>query len=190
MKKTLLPFILLLCGMLQAQEAALKPGDLLFYADTEGMGAAVKESTGHYTHVALVVEVGDTVWMIDATPRHGVSRRPFIQQAESSATPYPDPYRLTVPFDTAAVIARAMALIGKPYDDTFLPDNDAYYCSELIQVVFGDIFPSQPMNWRDAKGKLPRYWKRHFKKLKMPVPEGVPGTNPTDLSRSPLLRKL
>ncbi len=46
------------------------------------------------------------------------------------------------------------------------------------------------MNWRDAKGKLPRYWKHHFKKLKMPVPEGVPGTNPTDLSRSPLLRKL
>ena len=46
------------------------------------------------------------------------------------------------------------------------------------------------MNWRDAEGQLPKYWKEHFRKLGMKVPEGVPGTNPTDLSRSPLLRKL
>ena len=37
---------------------------------------------------------------------------------------------------------------------------------------------------------LPGYWVKHFKKLKLPVPEGVMGTNPTDLLRSPLLRKL
>ena len=190
MKRILLPFILLLAGALQAQEKCMCPGDLLFYADTEGMGAAVKESTGHYTHVALVVEVGDTVWIIDATHRNGVSRCPLLQRPESSVKLYPDVYRLTVPFDTAAVIARATALIGKPYDDAFLPDNDAYYCSELIQEAFDTLFPSKPMNWRDAKGKLPKYWKKHFKKLKMKVPEGVPGTNPTDLSRSPLLRKL
>lgn len=52
------------------------PGDLLFFRDTEGMGAAVKESTGQYTHVAMVESVGDTVWIIDATPQNGVSRRP------------------------------------------------------------------------------------------------------------------
>ena len=46
------------------------------------------------------------------------------------------------------------------------------------------------MNWRDKNGNLPKYWKKHFKKLGMPVPEGVPGTNPTDLSRSPMLHKL
>ena len=46
------------------------------------------------------------------------------------------------------------------------------------------------MNWRNADGKLPKYWKNHFKKLKMPVTEGVMGTNPTELSRSPMLRKL
>jgi len=99
-------------------------------------------------------------------------------------------YRLTVSFDTAAVIERAKSLIGKPYDNAFLPENDAYYCSELIQTAFGDLFESKPMNWRDKEGNLPEYWIKHFKELGMPVPEGVPGTNPTDLSRSPLLRKL
>jgi len=147
------------------------------------MGAAVKESTGKYTHVALVVAVNNTVWIVDATPEHGVAQRP-----EDGVTPF-DVYRLTVPIDTAAVLARAHALIGKPYDDAFMPDNDAYYCSELIQAVFGDLFPSQPMNWRDKDGNLPEYWQKHFDKLGIPVPEGVPGTNPTDLSRSPLLQK-
>ena len=183
--KRMVLLILLLGGALHAQETRLMPGDLLFYVDTEGMGAAVKESTGRYTHVAMVVEVGDTVWIVDATQRFGVSRRP-----ENSVKPYPDVYRLTVSFDTAAVIARATALVGKPYDNAFLPDNDAYDCSELIQVAFDTLFPSQPMNWRDKDGNLPEYWQKHFESLGMPVPEGVPGTNPTDLSRSPLLKKL
>ncbi len=183
------PSIILLTAALWiggvAQGQTLLPGDLLFFEDSAGMGTAIRESTGQYTHVAMVESVGDTVYIIDATQRYGVSRRPLLCNH-----PYPAVYRLTVPFDTAAVIARAMALVGKPYDDTFLPDNDAYYCSELIQAAFGNLFPSKPMNWRDTNGKLPKYWKKHFKKLKMKVPEGVLGTNPTDLSRSPLLQKL
>ena len=167
----------------------LQTGDLLFVSDTSGMGQAVKESTGNYTHVALVERDKDErLWIIDATQKHGVARRPF---ASTFADRMPfDAYRLAVPFDTAAVIARAMALVGKPYDDTFLPDNDAYYCSELIQMAFDTLFPSTPMNWRDKNGNLPQYWQEHFKKLGMPVPEGVMGTNPTDLSHSPRLHKL
>ena len=46
------------------------------------------------------------------------------------------------------------------------------------------------MNWRDKERNLPQYWQEHFKKLGMPVPEGVPGTNPTDLSRSPQLHRV
>lgn len=168
-----------------AQGQTLLPGDLLFFEDSAGMGTAIRESTGQYTHVAMVESVGDTVYIIDATQRYGVSRRPLLRNH-----PYPAVYRLTVSFDTAAVIARAMALVGKPYDDTFLPDNDAYYCSELIQVAFDTLFPSTPMNWRDKEGNLPEYWQKHFEALGMPVPERVPGTNPTDMSRSPLLRKL
>lgn len=183
MKRLIILPILLIYGLLPAQQ--LLPGDLLFYVDMDGMGAAVSATTGQYTHVALVERVGDTVWIIDATQRYGISRRP-----ENSTRPYPDVYRLTIPFDTAEVIARATRLIGKPYDNAFLPDNGAYYCSELIQAAFGDLFPSAPMNWRDKDGNLPQYWQEHFKKLGMPVPEGVMGTNPTDLSRSPRLHKL
>ena len=146
----------------------------------------MEASTGQYTHVALVERVGDSLFLIDATPTHGVARRPFSSHVSYCTFHL---YRLTIPFDTVAVIARAKSLIGKPYDNAFLPYNDAYYCSELIQVAFDNLFESRPMNWRDKDGILPKYWIEHFEKLGVPVPEGVPGTNPTDLSRSPLLRK-
>ena len=169
----------------------LKSGDLLFsrqsHSDKE---KAICESTGSYSHVAIVeVDSNGNAWILEAVPNKGVRRIAFSDHGHSFRH-YFDIYRLTIAFDTAAVIARAKNLIGKDYDEAYLPDNDAYYCSELVQVAFDTLFHSQPMNWRDTKGKLPKYWKKHFKKMKMKVPEGVPGTNPTDLSRSQLLRKL
>ena len=171
----------------------LQSGDLIFWSKSYSpMEKAITASTGKYTHVALVEcdSAGD-VWIIEAIPEKGVQRKSFsdFDRGFSMLRTF-DVYRLTIPFDTAAVIARATNLVGKPYDDAFLPDNDAYYCSELIQVAFGDLFESKPMNWRDADGQLPEYWVKHFEKLGSPVLEGVPGTNPTDMSRSPLLKRL
>lgn len=184
----ILNFQFLIFNLAHAQWSHLQSGDLLFVSDTSGMGQAVKASTGNYTHVALVERVGDSLFIIDATQKRGVARRP-IENTFANKMPV-EVYRLTIPFDTVAFIARAKSLLGKPYDNAFLPDNDAYYCSELIQAAFGNLFPSKPMNWRDKEGNLPEYWQKHFEALGMPVPERVPGTNPTDLSRSPLLRKL
>lgn len=175
----------------------LRPGDLLFFSEEGAMDNAIKASTGQYTHVAMVESLGqrDTVWIIDATQKHGVSRRPYIFKIDN----HPDVYRVDfrAAFYADDAIRRAHSFIGQPYDNAFLPDNGALYCSELIYECYRHIadsdthlFESKPMNWRDANGKLPDYWKKHFEKLGIPIPEGVPGTNPTDLSRSPLLRKL
>lgn len=172
----------------------LRPGDLLFFRDTTGMGSAVRESTGEYTHVALVESVDDTVWIIDATQRYGVSRRPLsMSEGEGRRA---DVFRLEgVCCRIDSVLMRARSFIGQPYDNAFIPDNGAMYCSELVYECYlmcdgQHLFEAKPMNWRDKEGNLPQYWQEHFKKLGMPVPEGVPGTNPTDMSRSPILKKL
>lgn len=176
----------------------LRPGDLLFYRDEGGMNDAVRESTGEYTHVALVESVGDTVWIIDATQKYGVSRRPLLR-TRNGEKPYPDVYRIENGcYSLDSVLARARSFIGQPYDNAFQPDNGAIYCSELIYEVFLDdcsdkgrhLFVAKPMNWRDKDGNLPEFWKKHFEELGMKVPEGVPGTNPTDMSQSSRLRKL
>lgn len=171
----------------------LQSGDLLFYRNQgwSDMEKAISASTGEYVHVALVeVDSAKRQWIIEASSDSGVQRRP-MKSFEGDF----DIYRLKVPFDTAAVLARAKSFVGQPYDYAFLPQNGALYCSELVYECYLDsaghhLFEARPMNWRDSKGKLPKYWKRHFRKLKMPVPEGVPGTNPTDMSRSPRLVRI
>lgn len=187
--------LILLALSLQAEAqayATLRTGDLLLQgSQLSTMEQAIASSTGQYTHIALVErDSTGRLYVIEAIPSQGVRRVPL--------TPIwglYDAYRMTVPFDSADVLRRAKALIGLPYDEAFLHDNDAYYCSELIYECYrnadgGHLFKAQPMNFRDEKGRLPRYWRRHFRRLHLPVPEGQPGTNPTDLARSPLLRRL
>lgn len=170
---------------------SLRSGDLLFVSDSMGMGQAVQESTGRYSHVAIVERRGDSLFVIDATPANGVARRPLGQLLDEGMPV--DVYRISVPFDTTALMARAREQIGKPYDNAFLPDNGALYCSELIYTVYlgrqgAPLFSTKPMNWRDADGNLPDYWVSHFQQLGIPVPEGVEGTNPADLARSSILK--
>ena len=157
------------------------------------MEKAIASSTGNYTHVALVeCDSAGIVWIIEATTGAGVRRIRFSDW-DTTGQLQADLYCLAVPFDTGAVIQRAKGFLGQPYDDDFLPDNGKIYCSELICESFLDsngtrIFPNHPMNFRDPRGRLPRYWKKHFRRLGMKVPENVPGSNPTDLARSERLR--
>ncbi len=191
-RHSILALALLLAATANAQWEHLQSGDLIFVRDTSGMGLAVQQTTGQYTHVAIVERSGDTVLIIDATQRYGVVRRP-IEQLSAANVPI-DIYRLTIPFDTIAVITRAHNFLGQPYDNAFMHDNGALYCSELIYECFLDslcnhLFEAIPMNWRAPDGTIPQYWLDHFNKLNTPIPEDLPGTNPTALSRSPLLKK-
>ena len=171
-------------------------GDLFFVrGGNSDMEKAISASTGNYTHVAMVeCDSAGRLFVIEATTGKGVRRLTYGDWNLYSGDKF-DVYRLTVAFDTAAVIERAKSFVGQPYDESFLPDNGALYCSELIYEAYLDsvgnhLFQSKPMVFRNKKGRMPRYWKRHFRKLGIPIPENVPGTNPTDMSQSPLLIKV
>lgn len=170
-------------------------GDLLFFTGgSSSMDDAISSSTGDgFVHVAIVdVDSEGTAWLIDATPRNGVSREklePRLLEEKGKVVLM----RLKDSTGVTASVERAKGLIGSPYDFAFLPDNDAYYCSELVYECFlrpngSHIFSCQPMNFLDSEGNLPEYWKELFEKLQMDVPQGLPGTNPEDLSRSTTLR--
>lgn len=149
----------------------LRPCDLLFFPDTA--------ATGEYTHVALVESVDDTVWIIDATPQNGVSRRPFLR-TEYDGDLLPDVYRFEhTYFYFDSVLARARAFIGQPYDNDFLPDNGALYDSELIYECYLDDVNEDKTD-RHLLEATPMH--RHNK--------NVMGTTPTSLSQSKRLREL
>lgn len=176
-------------------DTAPQTGDLIFFTGgSSSMDDAISSSTGDgFVHVAIVeVDSEGTAWLIDATPRKGVNREKMetkLLEEKGKAVLM----RLKDSTGVTASVQRAKGLIGSPYDFAFLPDNDAYYCSELVYECFlrpdgSHIFSSQPMNFLDSEGNLPEYWKELFEKMQMDVPQGLPGTNPEDLSRSTTLR--
>jgi hypothetical protein len=91
-------------------------------------------------------------------------------------------------------VKEAFVLKGKAYDKTFIIDNDAYYCSELIYEIFlrankdKPVFKLQPMTFKDPDTEDILYtWQAYFSDLGVPVPEGQPGINPGSISRSSTL---
>lgn len=174
----------------------LQTGDLLFVGTSEEAGSmdeAIVAATGNLTHVAIIQVDKAEPWVIDATPKKGVSRYPLdsLIQANPGAT-----FLVKRLQDTTGVfsfVENALRFVGQPYDLTFLPGNDAFYCSELVREAYrrpdgSYLFEAAPMNFLSADGSLPPYWEDLFERLDMPVPQNVLGTNPQDMSLSPLLR--
>ena len=98
--------------------------------------------------------------------------------------------RVNVAMDVHKSVRRCLFMVGKPYDDLYLPGDSAIYCSELVQLNYvtpdGNlIFSPIPMSFHDATGQVTDYWRDFYAQRGMAVPEGFPGTNPGELSRRP-----
>lgn len=195
--------VVLLCAACAGWDADPREGEcgdvetgmLLFVRDTAGMGAAIEAATGSFTHVVILEHADSGVYAWEALPRRGVVRR-NVDSCGDDWTIGSDRTvlaRLVVPFDTSALLRNLQDRLGLPYDDYFLSDNGRVYCSELVEECFYDLdgrrlFEAAPMNFMAADGTLPAYWRRWFDSLGVEVPQGVPGTNPTDLSHSEKLK--
>lgn len=91
-------------------------------------------------------------------------------------------------------LQQAELLLGHAYDEIYVDEDDAYYCSELIYEIFkrarqGEaLFELAPMTYidPDTRQTFP-IWEDYFAERGMEVPEGVPGINPGAISRSPYL---
>ena len=211
MRKIIFPVMIALlavgCGRKEVQEG-LRSGDLVFVglpvgydAETGSMGDAIASATGqegglNLIHVAIAEVQADSVWIIDATIKHGVDRHPldtFLADFTLPGGGYPEFIIKRVQgVDADAAVERAKVFCGRAYDVRFLPDNNDMYCSELVQNCFLDaegnpVFDSEPMNWLSPDGTMPPYWTWLFGQLGMEVPQGLPGTNPQKMSQSEIL---
>ena len=188
----------------------LKTGDLVFvgipagYSLDEGsMDSAIAAATGapdslNLIHVAIAEVEDGQPWIIDATIKYGVDRHPldtFLTQftLKDGSLPTFQVMRLKDEKVAQQAVERAKIFLGTPYDVAFLPDNGAFYCTELVQVSYltedgTRIFPSAPMNFKNADGEFPVYWQQLFDWLGEPIPQDEPGTNPQAMARDPHLR--
>ena len=89
---------------------------------------------------------------------------------------------------------RALGYIGRTYDFAFSPVNDSIYCSELVWLSYLDnegkpIFSTVPMSFRNKHtGQIDSAWVAHFAQYGVPIPEGVEGTNPSQMSLDTVIR--
>lgn len=183
----------------------LETGDLLFQvtgrsAYTEAISSVTRGIKDlNFTHVGVAyVEDGKT-YVLEAVP-YGVVKSPlekFFRDAQKSdGNPVVVVGRLKPRLRRCipAAIEKIKTLLNKRYDFVFDPDDDDYYCSELIYVSYlkpngKSIFKMKPMTFRDKQtGEISPLWVEHFKRYKCEIPEGVPGTNPGDMSRSKAIR--
>lgn len=161
----------------------LAAGDLLFHVVAEG-NAITDVTPGMIDHVAIVI-TPDSV--LEAVPSEGV----HLTVVDSLLCQ--DGHWLqgrVAHADVAQSIANARRYLGQPYDSLYLCDNEAIYCSELVQFSFVDaqgklLFQPIPMSFHDDSGRILPYWTAFYHRNGLAVPEGQPGTNPGELSQRP-----
>ena len=158
----------------------LENGDLIFVKDLSDMGQAIQESTGNYSHAAIFM--GGLVF--HATVEGGV----LAQSPEDffEAEKVYDLYRYPK-IDLKEVKKRAESLLGAPYNASFYPDGDGFYCSQFIAELL-PIFETIPMKFGDEDEEISPFWLDYYKELGLAVPLDQPGTNPSQLAQSPQLQ--
>ena len=170
-----------------------------------------------FDHVGIFAFIDGKPAVIEAAPKKGAVATPldeFMARAredgggivvkrlranctsgKEASAPKQRNIKIDSEIDLDECVQRAEEMLGLPYDWSYLPGNGKIYCSELVYESFVDrggrhIFKARPMNFRDREGNLPEFWSDLFAKLGEPIPEGVPGTNPNDLSRETSLTEV
>ena len=158
----------------------LENGDLIFVTDDSNIGQAIQESTGHYSHVAIFLDRQ----VYHATVEGGVlaqSPEVFFEAGKVY-----DLYHYEQ-IDCAEVKKRAESLLGAPYNASFYPDGDGFYCSQFVAEIL-PIFETIPMKFGDEEEEISPFWLNYYRELGLAVPLDQPGTNPSQLAQSPHLQ--
>ena len=157
----------------------LENGDLIFVKDDSDIGQAIQESTGNYSHVAI---------FLDGQVYHATTEGGVLAQSPEDFFEVEKVYDLYryPKIDHKEVKKRAESLLGSPYNASFYPDGDGFYCSQFIAELL-PIFGTIPMKFGDGEQEISDFWKDYYRELGLPVPLNQPGTNPSQLSASPLL---
>jgi len=187
-------------------EDKMKEGDILFQdLDCGALCDAIEAVTDgaggrEFSHCGLVVEIDGRLQVVEA-----IGDRVQVNDLNTFFTRSGDTSNIMnislgrINREYSGIISRASEYarqqIGTPYDDEFLIDNGKWYCSELLYQSFkeansGDeFFILQPMTFRDPEtGEFFPAWIEYYNNLGLPIPEGMPGTNPGLISLSERLR--
>ena len=158
----------------------LENGDLIFVREDTEMGQAIQASTGNYSHVAI---------FLDGQVYHATVEGGVLAQASEDFFEAGKVYDLYhyEQINCTEVKKRAESLLGAPYNASFYPDGDGFYCSQIVAEIL-PIFETIPMKFGDDTQEISDFWREYYRELGLTVPLNQPGTNPSQLAQSPHLQ--
>ena len=179
----------------------LHNGDLIFIqAEKTNLSGAISrvseiDHTISFDHIAIIEIKNSEINVLEAAIKSGSSKIAYSEFIKSHNNTEVLLYRLKPKYQYAipAALVKANSMLGKPYNTPYILDENSYYCSDFIERSFrsANIFTLKPMTFINLKtGKTDVYWKNFYEKLGLEVPEGKPGCNPNELSRSPKIEKI
>ena len=196
----LLKILFVACALWTNAQESILEGDLLF-AYSATTGRAISQATVHDTtalpiyHVAIATWVGEKLYALEAIDE-GVVLTPyekFVERTRSKGGMLVG--RLRDRSGASQSVSNAMEHIGKPYDYLYMIDTQEIYCSELVQLSYVNgrgqrLFPLINMSFHGSDGRILDYWREHYAKHNMAVPEGALGTNPAQIAHDPAVEIL
>ncbi|WP_294823846.1 YiiX/YebB-like N1pC/P60 family cysteine hydrolase [uncultured Flavobacterium sp.] len=184
-------------------ENLLNDGDLIFQdMDCGPLCDAIEAVTEGYhgkdfSHMGMVYHRNDTIYVIEAAG--SAVRLTTLDKFSGNTKKNMPVMRLKVKYSHLVPVAIAFSLkqLGVPYDDEYVYDNGAYYCSELIYDAFmfanggKPFFDLTPMTYKQpGSNNFFPAWVDYYNSLNKPIPEGLPGCNPGGMSKSNALKPI
>ena len=197
----LLLFVFIIQGCTVSKLSDLHNGDLLFVeAESQNLSGAISRVTNNnksisFDHIAILEKKGNNFEVLEASTKSGskkVSFKDFLKIHNKTKIVL---YRLKPDYQYAIpdAILKANLMLGKPYNTSYILNENSYYCSDFIERSFNkaNIFELKPMTFINPKtGKTDMFWKEFYKNLGLEVPEGKLGCNPNGLSESSKIEKV
>lgn len=181
----------------------IKHGDLIFVgAQTESLSGAINRVTQtnaseSFDHIGLIEVATDGIYVLHSAPKGGSQRENILSFINNQLINKNilAVYRLQQPYQVAIpmAIAKAKTMLGKPYNISYVLNDEAYYCSDYVERAFrtDSIFKLEPMSFIDpSTGKNDTYWEGFYAELGMEVPTGELGCNPNGMAKSEKLIRI
>lgn len=210
MKNTARLFLLLFFGLIFACSThkdfsghQLKNGDFIFVeAKQKQLSGAINRVTQltgveNFDHVGLIETTDEGVFVLHASTKQGSNKELlndfYKKNVENNQQMIV--YRLKKQHRSTIepAIVQAHKMLGKPYNWTYILNEQSYYCSDFVERAFrkGAVFEHIPMNFENpVTGETDEFWVDFYEKLEVEVPQDKPGTNPNQLARSDKLKRL
>lgn len=202
MKHYFLFFVLVLiqsCAITNLKK--IHNGDLLFVeAKKENLSGAISRVTENdnsisFDHIAIVERKNNKINVLEASIKNGSNKLPYREFLKEHKETKILLYRLKPEYQYSIpnALVKANSMLGKPYNTSYILNDNSYYCSDFIERSFNDakIFELKPMTFINPKtGKTDEFWLTFYKKLGLEVPEGKLGCNPNGLSQSNKIEKI